>query len=263
MEGRKEGSRKRPPPLGSSAVSPHHSLQGRHSPPCSPVRAPPFSTAQVSPPFRAPGKQDLGLAQPADLSTVSWEPLHSPSPILGPVLSPGTFCTVSPEQTSLPVTHHHQEPPLPCCPPGTSKGPGMLSLQQLFPAKVAQLAPGLSCAAHFPILKKNPKHGSCFSSHPEHQHQIGALLVTVPAQGPALEHPRGHGVMSSPQPETRVDSSPVQVRPPPSLRPLAAQGTSGRKFRANVAMVTMVPAIGAHYAQLIELYDLEFKMRSS
>ena len=156
-KGEKRGAEKDPLPSDPVPVSPHHSLQGRHPPPCSPVRAPPFSTAQVSPPFRAPGKQDLGLAQPVDLSTVSWEPLHSHSPILGPVLSPGTFCTVSSEQTSLPVTHHHQEPSLPCCPPGTSKGPDMLSLQQLFPAKVAQLAPGLSCAAHFPILKKKPK----------------------------------------------------------------------------------------------------------
>lgn len=85
---------------------------------------------------------------------MSWEPLHSHSPILGPVLSPGTFCTVSPEQTILPVTRHHQEPQLPCCLPGNSKGPNTLPLQQLFLAEVAQLVPGLSCAAHFPIFKK-------------------------------------------------------------------------------------------------------------
>ena len=70
-------------------------------------------------------------------------------------------------------------------------------------------------------------------------------------------------MMSTPWPETLADSSPIQVSPHPSLRPLTAQGSSGRKFRGNVAVVTMVPATGAHSAQLIELHDLEFKTRSS
>lgn len=140
----------------------------------------------------------------------TWEAGSGASPACGPqhcVL--GTPPFPQPHSGPSPLSRHflhsfpranqpacHPPPPgtaAPLLSPGTSKGPDMLSLQQLFPAKVAQLALGLSCAAHFPILKKNPKHGSCFSSHPEHQHQIGALLVTVPAQGPALEHPRGHG----------------------------------------------------------------------
>lgn len=107
-----------PPTTPSKAVTlpyaPRGSTSLLHSP-----GDPPFPSGAL----RTPGKQDLGLAQPVDLNTVSWEPPHSHSPILGPVLSPGTFCTVSPEQTILPVTRHHQEPQLPCCLPEIQKGP--------------------------------------------------------------------------------------------------------------------------------------------
>lgn len=74
-------------------------------------------------------------------------------------------------------------------------------------------------------------------------------------------YPEGIRVMSSSWLETSVDFSSIQVSPRPSLRHLTTQncppGTSERTFRANVAMVTMVPAIVIHYSQGRELHDLE------
>lgn len=74
-------------------------------------------------------------------------------------------------------------------------------------------------------------------------------------------YPEGIRVMSSSWLETSVDFSSIQVSPRPSLRHLTTQNcppsTSERTFGANVAMVTMVPAIVIHYSQGRELHDLE------
>lgn len=98
----------------------------------------------------------------------------------------------------------------------------------------------------------------------EPQRQIGASLMTVPAEGPALGLPSGLQGDVIFLAETPANSTSIQVSPCPSLRPLTAQActpsTSGRKFGANVSMATMVSAI---VIQGIELYDLESKMRSS
>lgn len=125
-EGWKEGSRKRPPPLSCSAGVPHHSLQGPQSPPCCPMRAPPFPTAQVTP---LSGQCSEDPWEAGSGASPACGPQHCvlgtppfPQPHSGPSPLSRRFLHSFPRAHSLPVTHPRQEPQLPCCLPGISKG---------------------------------------------------------------------------------------------------------------------------------------------
>lgn len=163
-----------PPPLspqtlGSSALP---SSQGLTYPPSSSVRAPPFSvaSAQVSPPpamHKGSGDTWGGAgfgAGPACLGiprTMSWDPLHPWNPILGLALSlSGHFSALFLQDKPTPVTHQHSCPSLEFQMGLTqflSSGPSLLlwlicSRTQL-------------CFSYSVFLKKELKHGSCFSCH--------------------------------------------------------------------------------------------------